>query len=45
MEERKSLKSVSWDVSESEYRNDPALSYSTISRFDREGFSNLSNLF
>ena len=45
MEKRKSLKSISWDVSESEYRNNPALSYSTISRFDREGFSNLNNLF
>ncbi|MGM9874769.1 MAG: hypothetical protein ACI32H_02475, partial [Bacilli bacterium] len=27
------------------YRNDPALSYSTLSRFDREGFNKLDSLF
>ena len=28
--ERKSLRSISWDVSEETYRADPALSYSTL---------------
>lgn len=42
---RKSIKELSWDVSEEEYRADPAISYSTLSRFDREGFRNLSKLF
>ena len=41
----KKLSEVAWNVTEEEYRADPALSYSTLSRFDREGFSNLSNLF
>lgn len=41
----KSLKEISWDVTEPEYREDPALSYSTIARFHREGFSNLDHLF
>ena len=45
MEERKSLKDISWNISEPEYRNNSALSYSTISRFDKEGFENLDNLF
>lgn len=43
--ERKSLKEISWQVSESEYRQDSALSYSTLARFDREGFNNLDKLF
>lgn len=41
----KSLKDISWDVTEKEYRADPALSYSTLSRFNREGFDNLAHLF
>ena len=41
----KSLKDISWDVSESEYRQDPALSYSTLSRFEREGFKKLDHIF
>lgn len=41
----KSLKDISWDVTEEEYRADPALSYSTLSRFNREGFDNLAHLF
>lgn len=41
----KSLKDISWKVSEEEYRADPALSYSTLARFNREGFDNLEHLF
>ena len=43
--ERKSLKEISWQVTESEYRADPALSYSTLARYEREGFNNLDKLF
>ena len=39
------LYSISWQVTESEYRNDPALSYSTLARYSREGFDKLDNLF
>ena len=42
---RKSLKDISWQVQESEYRADPALSYSTLARYEREGFNNLDKLF
>lgn len=41
----KSLKDISWNVTEGEYRADPALSYSTLSKFNREGFDNLEHLF
>lgn len=41
----KSLKEISWLVSEEEYRKDPALSYSTLARFEREGFNNIDRLF
>lgn len=41
----KSLKSISWLVEEDEYRADPAYSYSTIAKFDREGFEKLDTLF
>lgn len=41
----KSLKSISWLVEEDEYRADPAYSYSTIAKFDREGFDKLETLF
>lgn len=40
----KSLYDISWQVSEPEYRQDSALSYSTIAKFDREGFNNLKHL-
>lgn len=36
---------ISWQVTEPEYRADPALSYSTLARFAREGFDKLDNLF
>lgn len=41
----KSLYDISWKVSEPEYRADPALSYSTLARYEREGFNNLDKLF
>jgi hypothetical protein len=41
----KSLKDISWLVTEEEYRADPALSYSTLARFEREGFEGLPKLF
>ena len=43
--ERKSLKDISWNVTEAEYRADPALSQSTLTRYEREGFNNISKLF
>lgn len=45
MKRKKSLRDISWQVSENEYRQDPALSYSTLSRYEREGFNNLNKLF
>lgn len=42
---RKSLQNLSWQVSEEEYRADTAYSYSTISRFNKEGFDNLDKLY
>lgn len=41
----KSLYEISWKVPESEYRSDPAYSYSTLAKFNREGFAKLSSLF
>ena len=41
----KSLASIAWDVPESVYRADPALSYSTLARYEREGFDRLGHLF
>lgn len=43
--ERRSLYDISWKVDEDTYRADPALSYSTLSRYEREGFNNLDKLF
>lgn len=43
--ERKSLKDISWQVDDPTYRQDPALSYSTLARFEREGFGALDKLF
>lgn len=42
---KKSLRDISWNVSEEVYRADPALSYSTLARYEREGFNNLDRLF
>jgi hypothetical protein len=41
----KTLKDISWQVDEPTYREDPALSYSTLARFAREGFNNIDNLY
>lgn len=41
----KSLKDISWQVSEEEYRRDPALSYSTLAKYERSGFNGLKSLF
>lgn len=41
----RALKDISWNISEEDYRKDPALSYSTLARFNREGFNNLNKLF
>lgn len=41
----KELKDISWLVDEPAYRKDPALSYSTLARFEREGFNKLDHLF
>lgn len=45
MEIVKELKDISWQVPEESYRADPALSYSTLARFEREGFNKLDHLF
>lgn len=41
----KSLKEISWNISEEDYRKDPALSYSTLAKFYRSGFNELDHLF
>lgn len=41
----KSLKEISWDVTEEQYRNDAALSYSTLAKYERQGFNDLDKLF
>lgn len=40
----KELSSISWNVDESTYRKDPAISYSTLSVFAREGFKGLQRV-
>ena len=42
---KKSLSEISWQVDEPSYRQDPALSYSTLARYGREGFEHLDELF
>lgn len=42
---RHSFKDISWEVDEPTYREDSALSYSMLARFDREGFNGLDKLF
>ena len=42
---RKSLKDISWQVDEGTYRDDKALSYSTLSTFLKGGFNCLDHLF
>jgi hypothetical protein len=45
MEIIKELKDISWQVDEPTYRADPALSYSTLAKYEREGFDKLDKLF
>lgn len=40
----KNLKDLAWNVSEEVYRADPAISYSTLSFFERKGFRYLPDL-
>ena len=42
---KKSLKDIAWNVTEEEYRADSAYSYSTLAKFDREGFEKIDTLF
>ena len=41
----KSLADISWNIPEPEYRQDPALSQSTLAKYEREGFAGLDTLF
>lgn len=41
----KELTDISWNISESEYRKDSALSYSTLATYERGGFYSLKTLF
>ena len=43
--ERKALFEISWKVNEEEYRADSALSYSTLAKYEREGFNHIDKLF
>ncbi len=45
MIDKKPFSSLAWDVSEKEYRADSALSYSTLAKYEREGFEHLDTLF
>ena len=40
----KSLFDISWQVDEPTYRADPALSQSTLTKFERDGFSCIDKL-
>lgn len=42
---KKSLYDISWKIDEPSYRQDPALSYSILSRYEREGFEHLDTLY
>ena len=42
---KKSLFDISWKVDEDTYRSNEALSYSTLSRFEKLGFNGLKHLF
>ena len=41
----KELPAISWQVDEPSYRADPALSYSTLAKYEKEGFNKLNSLF
>ena len=42
---QKELNEISWNVSEEVYRADPALSQSTLGKYEKEGFDGLDTLF
>ena len=42
---KKSLKDLALNITEEEYRQDSALSYSTLAKYERGGFNSLSTLF
>lgn len=42
---KKSLSEIGWNISEPEYRKDPALSQSTLASYERNGFECLDKLF
>ena len=41
----KSIRELAWNVDEPTYRADSAISYSTLARYEREGFNNIDKLF
>ena len=41
----KSFKDISLDITEEEYRADPALSYSLLAKYERGGFNSIPTLF
>lgn len=41
----KNFKDICWDVDEPTYRKDPAYSYSTLARYERDGYEELNHLF
>lgn len=45
MEIEKELSEIAWNVDEPTYRADPALSYSTLSTYEKTGFDGLEHLF
>ncbi len=45
MEIQRELSQISWLVDEPTYRADPALSYSTLAKYEREGYDKLDTLF
>lgn len=45
MSERKSIRDIFWQIDEPSYRKDPALSQSTLSKYERGGFESLDTLF
>lgn len=45
MEIVKELSEIAWNVPENVYREDPALSYSTLATYERSGYDGLDHLF
>lgn len=40
-----SIRDIAWEVSEEEYRSNPAYSYSILAKYEREGFNKLDTLY